>query len=53
MKDAKNHLKHVQRKIIQAARKEDLKFADTERRGELVRLSFKRPKNLINKRKIA
>ncbi len=25
MKDAKHHLKHVQRKVIQAARKEELK----------------------------
>lgn len=46
MKDSKNHLRHVQKKIIQANRKENKEYKE-----DLGRLEFKRPKNLLNKRK--
>lgn len=49
MKDAKHHLRHVQKKVMKAAKEghsEGIKSA-----GRPQTLDFKRPKTVLNKRK--
>ncbi|CCB90688.1 putative uncharacterized protein [Waddlia chondrophila 2032/99] len=53
MKDAKNHLKHLQKKVIQSARKEETKKNTGLLSKEERVVEFKRPKTVLNKRKIA
>jgi hypothetical protein len=49
MKDAKHHLKHVQKKVMKSVKKESPK-AQPIKVGQV---EFKRPKTIPNKRKIA
>jgi hypothetical protein len=53
MKDAKHHLKHLQKKVIQSSKKEgEQNSADLPQKEERV-VNFRRPKTIQNKRKIA
>ena len=52
MKDAKHHLKQLQKKVMKSAKKEnsaDYEYSKVERKEVI---NFKRPKTLQNKRKI-
>ena len=51
MKDARHHLKHLQKKVMKSVKKDNQKTAQPEKAGQIV--EFKRPKTLPNKRKIA
>lgn len=51
MKDAKHHLKHLQKKVIQSAKKDYSGMAPTTQNGKNV--DFKRPKTVLNRRKFA
>lgn len=51
MKDKTHHLKHLQKKIVQSAKKEKNVEKSSER--EPTSLDYKRPKTIPNKRKIA
>ncbi len=55
MKDARHHLKHLQKKVMKSVKKEnqatDFESPKLTREEEMIH--FKRPKTLQNKRKIA
>ncbi len=51
MKDKIHHLKYLQKKIVQSAKKEKNIQTTSERIG--TSLDYKRPKTIPNKRKIA
>lgn len=51
MKDARHHLKHVQKKVIKSVKKDYTKTAQPEEGIKV--FEFKRPKTVPNKRKIA
>ncbi len=53
MKDAKHHLKHLQKKVIQSSKKEESKEKDDFVSREERVVDFKRPKTILNKRKTA
>lgn len=53
MKDAKHHLKHLQKKVIQSTRKEESKERESLLPKEERVVEFKRPKTILNKRKTA
>lgn len=53
MKDAKHHLKHVQKKVIQSSKKEAVEKSSSSLPNEERVVNFKRPKTVLNKRKIA
>ena len=53
MKDAKHHLKHLQKKVIQSTRKEESKEKENTQTKEERVVEFKRPKTILNKRKTA
>lgn len=51
MKDAKNHLKHVQKKVVRSVKQES---PTTERvTVDRQNVIFKRPKPVLNKKKFA
>ena len=51
MKDARHHLKHLQKKVMKSAKKENSKESISFETEKIV--EFKRPKTIPNKRKIA
>ena len=54
MKDARHHLKYLQKKVIQSSRKEKLKGNTNLLPIEEERVvDYKRPRTIPNKRKIA
>lgn len=51
MKDARHHLRHLQKKVMKTAKKENNLESVAFEAGKIV--DFKRPKTIPNKRKIA
>lgn len=53
MKDAKHHLKHVQRKIMKSVKKEEPVAQEAQPKNPAWTIQIKRPKTILNKRKTA
>ncbi|NGX43236.1 MAG: hypothetical protein K940chlam7_01528 [Chlamydiae bacterium] len=51
MKDARHHLRYVQKKVMKSAKKEEITETPPISTRKILR--FKRPKTILNKRKIA